>query len=76
MTRQEGSEGLPKRRIIAIEPPEPVTKGWWLDPFSDGTVTSQRFHDGTSWTPFVCHLYGRLWSDVLEVPLPGDTDPS
>lgn len=66
---------LPEPRIIGIDPPEPLKKGWWRDPFSDGRVTQQRFHDGDDWTPYICYLAGRLWSEIYEVPVPSDAQP-
>lgn len=75
MNQDETASSFPEPRIFAVPAPNPVTKGWWEDPFSSGKVTKQRFHDGSTWTQYVCRLEGRLWSDILEQPVPGDVLP-
>jgi hypothetical protein len=62
---------LPEADILPGEPPDPATRGWWLDPF-ETVITQQRFHDGERWTPYVVYLRGRIWSEVVEYPIPDD----
>lgn len=73
MDRQSDSPSLPEPEILAIPPPTPVSRGWWRDPFQAVPSTTQRFHDGVSWTPYIVYRRGRLWSDVVESPPPVDS---
>ena len=67
---------IPEPEIFAVPAPTPVTRGWWEDPFDVlPKITTQRFHDGVSWTSYIVYLRGRLWSPVEEFPVPNDIAP-
>jgi hypothetical protein len=64
---------LPKPKLYPQDPPQPPTAGWWWDPFKAGPSATQRYHDGTQWTKYTSNMAGRLWSDIVERPLPDPT---
>lgn len=65
--------------LPAIEPwpsdaADPPVKGWWLDPLSSDDVT-QRYFDGTRWTPYVSVRSAQRWTQIIEDRANDEVDP-
>ena len=56
------------------DPPDPPVAGWWTDPLSSDDVT-QRYYDGTRWTPYVSLRTAQRWTQILEDRVNEEIDP-
>ena len=41
---------LPEPKSVPLDPPEPPSVGWWVDPFRSYGHQVQRYYDGRAWT--------------------------
>ena len=67
---------LPKIEVYPLEPPDPPSEGWWLDPFPGRTSVRQRYHDGTRWTQYISVRTAKRWTGVFEQTPSTATDSS
>ena len=65
---------LPASDALPDDPPDPPTAGWWKDPLSSNEVT-QRYFDGTVWTPYVCVRTAKSWTEIFPDGVNAEVNP-
>ena len=65
---------LPASDPLPDDPPDPPTAGWWKDPLSSNDVT-QRYFDGTTWTPYVCVRTAKRWTEIFADAVNTEVNP-
>jgi hypothetical protein len=65
---------LPAPDTLPSDPPDPPTAGWWKDPLSSNEVT-QRYFDGTIWTPFILVRTAKSWTQIFPDGVNTQVDP-
>lgn len=65
---------LPAPGTLPSDPPDPPTTGWWKDPLSSNDVT-QRYFDGTTWTPYILVRTARSWTQIFPDGVNTQVDP-
>jgi hypothetical protein len=57
-----------------LDAPDPPTEGWWSDPLSSDDI-SQRYYDGSKWTPYVSGRSSKRWTDIFPDEVNTEVDP-
>src|SRR5207248_9610664 len=65
---------LPEIEFYPLDPEDPPTQGWWIDPLSSNGVT-QRYNDGAHWTPYIAVRTPGMWTDIFSDGVNTEVDP-